>query len=577
MNTYGHPHPIPFFEQAIGTAQMGPLGNSPLPVALVDMPISAASYLYYKAQEIQKTVVWTPLEEGPGTRVDYTGADGWNEETGQFTTTSSIQVLDPLYVQYSAQSPVPDQEKRDEIRGYALSSAQLDPWPGKWMGIRAYAENLSGPYGVQQSEVANTMRYDLAPIPFESAQVEFTEANSTALLAWKTRLEDWLASEEEKVPPNEGLIADIERQQEAQLLIETQVGEQQAEVISWLAQVRTDFEEMFGYTETELDRLCRNSLAIEQEAFARWIAAEEKLEAYAATQGNLWRLRIPFRNWVTFELQRTFAGWYRTSNPLAPADNFNYGLAGAFQPALASADVPALCSAQLVFRFETLPPVLSEGDLKNAGTAACATIFETFSEEYPYPDTLQGGMGDPLSTEQIQSIARVAIGPRLIGTSPEMCSASRLKGDLPNTDPLLGILSCSLLSGVYSLSDPPVYFYINFQDIFDLQTGAPKELDLASVLPFEGSKAWAFQSPYATYQEGPPESADVSPLHELWQAIGLAYAEFNMGTALGPGVPVGTFRIATPGNVTIYQTPLYAAENTVLGLSITLQVITERT
>jgi len=110
-----------------------------------------------------------------------------------------------------------------------------------------------------------------------------------------------------------------------------------------------------------------------------------------------------------------------------------------------------------------------------------------------------------------------------------------------------------------------------------LQTGAPKELDLESVLPFEGSKAWAFQSPYATYEEGPPESADVSPLHELWQAIGLAYADFNTGTALGPGVPVGTFRIATPGDVTIYQTPLYAAENTVLGLSIALQVITERT
>ena len=576
MNTHGHPHPIPFYEQSLATAQIGPLGNSPLPVALVDMPISAASYLYYKAQEIQKTVVWTPLEDGPGTRVDYTGADGWNEETGQFTTTSSIQVLDPLLIQYTAQTPVPDQEKRDEIRGYALSSAQLDPWPGKWIGIRAYAENLSGPYGVQQSEVANTMRYDLAPIPFATAQTEFTDANALALAGWATRLQDWLTAEEAKVPPNEDLIADIERQQSAQGLIATQVGEQQTEVISWLTDVRADFEEIFSYTEEEADRLCRNALTLETEAFARWIAAEEKLEAYAVTQGELWRLRVPFQRWVIFELQRQTAGWWRSPNPLAPVDIYNYGLTGSIQKPLSSADVPALCSADLVFRFQALPPV-QEGDIKNAGTAACATIFETYSEEYPYPDTLEGGMGDPLSTEQIQSIARVAIGPRLIGTTPEMCQASRLKGDLPNTDPLLAILSCSLLSGVLSVVDPPIYFYINFQDVFDLTTGAPKELDLESVLPFEGSKAWAFQSPYAIYTEGPPESVDVSQLHELWGGIAEAYTAFNLATALGPGVEVGTFRIATLENATLYQSPIFAAENTVLGLSITLQVITERT
>jgi hypothetical protein len=597
MNTFGHPHPVPYYEQAIATAQIGPLGNTPLPVEILPMPVSASSYLHYKAKTIERTVEWTPLLEGPGSTIDYTEATDWDGE--KFISTSAINVIDPLAIMYSPQVPIPDQEKRDEIRGYALASAQLDPWPGKWMGIRIHAENFNGPYGVQQSEVAETMSYDLAPVSFEEAQAEFITANAQALLEWKIRLENWLAAESENVPQNLDLIADIERQIDAQIIIEEQVGEQQAEVISWVDSVRTDFEEIFGYTETELDKLCRNTLALEQDAFGRWIAAEEKLEAYAALQGSLWKLRIPFQKWVIFDMQKNVAGWFRSPNPAAPADIYLYNLAGAIQRPLstddieffATASIPALLPVNMIFKRTEMPRISSFDDPKNDGTSPCATIFEVYSDEYPYPNGIctypVEGLGtdqiQPLCTEQIQSISRVSIGPRYVGTTPEMVVASQIKGDLPNPRKLLTIGQCELLSGVVPegpTPDPevePAYsFTIYFQDVFDLETGQPKELDLEAVLPYEGSKEWAFKSPYAIYNPGPPESVDVGPLHELWGPIGEAWAEHNTQSFFLPGVPVGMFRILSMTETVLFESPLYASANTVTELNITLRVTEER-
>lgn len=591
MNTYGHPHPIPYYEQALGTAPMGALGNGAFPVALLEMPISAASYLYYRAKTISREVEWTPLLEGPGSTLDYTGATGW--DGSKFLTTSAINLLDPLAVSYVPAEEVSDQEKRDEIRGYALTSAQLDPWPGKWMGIRnAYVET-GNVYGVpQESAVSGVMKYDLPGMTFEEAQLEFEEANATALTAWATRLSDWLAAEQAKVPPDAEIIADIERQQAAETALATQVNEQAALVVTATQTTRQNYISTFGWTETEADKLARNLFALEQEAFARWIAAEEKLEAYAITTGPLWRLRVPFRKWVEFELQRNFGGWVRSQNPAAPGDIFEYGLTGAIQRPLttdafnvfSTAQVPALCTASLVMRFPELPTITSLEDLKNAGTAACATIFETYSDPYPYPngicsappETLTSEQLNGICSEQVQSIARVAIGPRYIGTSPELVAGSTLKGDLPATRTLFTVLDCELLSGVIPDTFPTESFSIFFPDVFDLATGLPKDLNLEGVLPYEGSKAWAFKSPYAIYSEGPPESVDVGPLHALWEKLGQAWADYNVSSAYAPGIAVGTFQIVSLGGKTLLQKTLYASANTVTALNLTLRVIEER-
>lgn len=425
--THGHPYPIPYYEQGFATAQVGELGNAPLPVGTLEMPISAASYLYYKAETVLRTIEFTPLSTGPGTRIDYTGATGWDGT--KFISTQTITMLDQLPTPVAYTVEVSDQAKRDEIRGYALATEQLTPHPGAWMGIRQADGWTEGTYSsLVQSESAATMSYDLAAEDWELAKAAFETANSAAITAWQTRLSNWLAAEQAKVPPNAALIADIERQQAAATLLTPQITAQGTLVEEEIDAIR-DALPMQAWTSEQIDAISKNLITLEQDAFARWIAAEEKLEAYAVTAGPLWQLRTPFKRWVIHQMQHQTIGWLRTPTPgTAQPDLEMLGFVGASLStealaALSSNSIPALSTVQIGALTRQL---LSFGDdsedYKNVGTPACATMFGVLYTLEP-------------TSAPIEGIVHVSIGPVLLGLTPEMCVGNLTKGFLPQYSP----------------------------------------------------------------------------------------------------------------------------------------------
>jgi hypothetical protein len=509
--TQGYPHPIPYYELGIETAQIGALGNTPLPVGLLEMPISAAAYLYFKAATFNRIVEFTPLAEGPGTRIDYTGATGW---TGtKFITSETISMLDSLPQPVPFTEQKTDQAMRDEIRGYALTSAPISTHPGAWMGIRQADAFTEGTYNtLVQSEVAATMNYNLSAQDWGMAKTDFEAANALAIADWDARLQEWLQAEQAKVPPNLPLIADIERQQDVVDVLTPQIGDQATLVEEEIDEIRAALPSI-GWTAEQIDALSRNLITIEQDAFARWIAGEEKLEAYAATRGPLWQLRVLFKRHVLFELQRQTIGWLRRPNPLtySEPDLLKLGFVGAgisteSLAALTSTSIPALASAQvgMLTRNFLGETGTGPGDWKNVGTGLCATMFEV-------PYTLPPDPESP-ATAPISGIIHASIGPVLLGVSPEMCVSNLAKGFLPQLNPSF--------------------------------------------------RLWDIES---------PEVYDA-----VWPTVESYWNQFNEISQSPAGTVVGKFRIETITGDALYECDLYANPSTVGAVNITLRTLTER-
>lgn len=425
--THGYPYPIPYYEQGFTTAQIGQFGNTPLPVGLLEMPISAASYLYYKAETLLRTIEFTPLGEGPGTRIDYTGATNW--DGSKFVSTESIAMLNQLPVPVAYTAEMSDQEMRNEIRGYDIDAPPAPNYPGQWMGIRQLDSFTSTTYGSQfvQSEVASTMAYNLPLQDYETSKTDFRTAIADAISAWQGRLSSWLAAEQLKVPIDPIVIADIQRQQDVIETLTPQINEQADLVEEAIDQYRIDLE-LIAWTVEEIDALSRNLLVLEIDAFVRWINAEEKLEAYAVTVGSLWKLRTNFKRLALQQLQFPTIGWLRRQDPRV--DDLaleSLGFVGAMTStadlaAISTGGIPALASAQIGCLTRELLYYDEFETYQNIGTPACATMFEV-------PYTLE-----PTSAP-VEGIVHVSIGPVLLGLTPEMCVSNVANGYLPQLIP----------------------------------------------------------------------------------------------------------------------------------------------
>jgi hypothetical protein len=408
MNTYAAPYPIPLLDSAQAQRPVGLSGNTPYPQGLLKMPIQIISWLLYRAITAQQVVEWTPLSEGPGTRVDYTGQPEWD---GQKFVHVGSQVLLPsptdiLNFWWGGQYNSP-QAARDGVRGYDVLTSE-DPdsesWtfekrPGQWMDAGPYSPFFYGTDG--------TMRYDV-PENWPAAGGEFTAGVSNAIVAWQERLQDWLAAEQLKVPQNPQLIAEIQRQAAISVTIGTQINAAAAKTLTAITNAETT------------NRLRTNWALFELDSYLQWIAAEEILEAYSATTMPLNLFRQDFAEWVRFLLSKDWYGSDRSLNLnlfLQEVRFLGAGLTtaalGAINtnqtPLLTTGGIPALTTGQIAINLTR--PLPFEGISPPYGyNKAFRTIFTLQLTEL---DTDGVTM---LTTDQI-----TAIGPAAIGLTPEAC------------------------------------------------------------------------------------------------------------------------------------------------------------
>lgn len=571
MTTHGYQFPIPIYQVGHAVRGPGPQGNTAYPIGILELPMSAAAYLFFRAATVQKTTEWTPLSTGPGARIDYTGATGWDGTKFVVQSTERF-VTDPLgiYQQAPPYGLASDQEVRDLIRGYDPLNPGPVTYPGVWMGIgQVSAEGTL-------SENDGTMRYDL-PGSWTQAQTDFTDSNTEALAGWLTRLQNWLAAEQAKPTPDAALIADIQRQIQVQAALVTEVGTAQTASITEAATQRQSIIDNGGTT-AEADQWGTNLLTAEQEAFARWIAAEELLESFSVTVFPLREMRVDFKRWALQMLQGKWLGWQRDLE----STGLGIGICGArlataMLGSLSSGGIPALGSAQLALNISRpLPNIVyaeTTADLKNAGTDALATIFQVSTDPY----TIDTG----LETRQVTSILTVGVGPATIGLSPAACSVQIGNGYvIPNYLPPVKIIDGGLESGETSeavtcpVDNPDCNPYVmRFFELYDSE-GAEIPYTGQLVGDVDGDKSWAFQSPYATYASGPPEVFNVTPLRTLWGPVASLVQALNVGTQ--NGVVCGKFRITNPDDAVIFETDLFTTPNTVGALNIIWKILTLR-
>lgn len=432
VNSYGLPHPIPLYQTAQAHRPAGQAGNTPFPLGLLQMPVQYISWLLYRAATFYEIVEWTPLSEGPGARVDYTGAVGWD---GIKFTAQTIPIFlpDPFPAQNSSwgsQYPTP-QAARDGVRGYDVFTAEnpnSESWsfllkPGQWID--------AGPWAPLTGRTDGTMRYDIAT-NWPGMQQVFTATINTELAAWISRLDAWLAAEQAKEPPNQALIADIQRQQNVAQALSPQIvsaGEIMMTLIS-------DSEDP--------DQLKTNAALQEIDSFLRWIAAEEILEAFSATEMPLNLFRRDFVQHVKFMLSRQWFGWDRNFlNSDSRCLFLGAGLTtAALQPistgeigALTTKSIPALQTGQIAVNFSQ-PFANISLDPPYGFNASFATIFTqqiTVIQTNDVPglssDQLPNLSSEDIGNFETNPITELtytqitAIGPVAIGFSAEACNA----------------------------------------------------------------------------------------------------------------------------------------------------------
>lgn len=408
MNTFAHPWPIPLGQIAHAHRKTAAAGNTPYPLGLLQMPMQSISWLLYQAKTAYQIIEWTPLTEGPGTRVDYTGAAEWDGEKFRHNG-PEVTFLNPLVFENWGGQYVTDNEARTGLRGYDVLTAEnptdsgwtYDRKPGEWMG--------AGPWASLDptTRTDGTMRYDV-PANWPTITGEFTSGVAAAITAWQERLQNWLDAEEAKVPPDSPLIADILRQIDVADAVGLQATQAASLMVDAITTLPTDNQ---GKT---------NLILQEVDSFARWLAAEEILEAFSVTVMPLTKFRANFGQWIRFLLSRQWFGWDRTFNQAGLQEVQFLGaglttaalgpLSTAEAPILASNALPALSTGQIAVNLTR--PLGGELNLNPpyGFNANLATIFTS------QISALASDGITILTSEQI-----TALGPAGIGLSAQAC------------------------------------------------------------------------------------------------------------------------------------------------------------
>lgn len=569
MNTFGTPYPIPLFEVAQLERTTGHNGNAPAPISFLEMSARAAAYLYYKADTIEETYEFEPLASGPGTRIDYSSAAGWDGTKAISTTVFSVINPLPEPIAYPGALYTSDLDARNAIRGYDIALytqpvPAIDAFgaagnPGYWMGIG------TGGIDVGTSFVDGSMRYNCAQT-YTADEAEFEGYVTAALSAWATRLTNWKASEEAKIPPNTALIADIERQQAAQVQLAAQTLLQRDNAVERVADLyQTLYDALPPAQKPLASHFGANLIAGERESFGNWIAAEELLEAYAVTVGSLQDRREPFR----LEAYRTnnglWFGWQRSGAfGSVGARLSTQGLA-----AMATNGIPALTSAQIGISLWQCPQVIVD-ELPQGAVDALRSVFE-IKNTY----SLIG------STDQLEGIVRTSIGPVTLGTSAAAANIGAFVPFMqPGRFPAVQILESGFLSGVGAgacpIDNPDCDPYIiRFGDVYDAQGQVRTPFNSDRAANAAGEKEWAFQTSIVTYSGDPGGTVDASQLATIWQPAASAIVSLNTGTTSNVS-QCGVFRIEAMNGEVLCEMPLYTQTGTVGGLNIVWRVLTER-
>ena len=187
MNSYGIQGPVPLYELGWETKSIGTLGNSPTPISFANLSATDATYLFFRAETIERRVEFTPLAEGPGELIDYSGAQGWDGTKA--ITTQAIAMWDPL-LPPAAWGPIyaDSAAARNGIRDYDVATWEppADPAdnlaqygaagaPGYWLGI--------GTDYIGGSIVDGTMRYNITG-DWGTMSAAFSAGVAAQLAAW---------------------------------------------------------------------------------------------------------------------------------------------------------------------------------------------------------------------------------------------------------------------------------------------------------------------------------------------------------------------------------------------------------
>lgn len=402
MNTHAAPEPIPILMGAQAQRPVGFYDNTPYPLGLLQMPMQAISWLLYRAATCQTIVEWTPLAEGPGTRVDYSGDPNWDGTRflvfGPEREIPNPQGISTYGVSWGLQYATP-QIARDEVRGYNVFTTEdpNDPdwsWakkPGQWINSGRFV-----PLDSPEITTEGTMRYDV-PANWPAMASAFTTSIATNLAGWLLRLQNWLAAEQAKVPPNINLIQDIQRQILVANALSTQIT---TAANSVLAEIETG----------DNDQGKTNSALLAMDSFARWVAAEEILEAFSVTTMPLNVFRRDIVGWIKFLLSKPWYGWEHVfSSQFTDVQFLGAGLSSAAFNSLTTNAIPALSTGQIAVNLSR-PLELPNLSPPYGYNPGFSTIFST-------PETVLESEPEPvLVPAQI-----IALGPVALGFTSEAC------------------------------------------------------------------------------------------------------------------------------------------------------------
>ena len=401
MSSEAYPFAIPLLQSALAKRPIDEFGNTPTPIGLLEMPMQWVSWLLYNAKRWQEVVEWTPLTTGPGTRVDYTGQDGWDGT--KFTIPSSVLLIgnttDVAPFTWGAQYATP-QAARDGVRGYnALTNENPSSpsWsypakPGAWIG--------SGPW--VDTDRDNTMLYR-GDTNWPSIKIIVSTKVTAALSAWLTRLNNWLAAEQAKVPQNAALIADIQRQ----ITVQTALAAQISSALELTFTKLDEYRQMLidgGETEAFANRFATLSAYEEHDSYQRWISAEEIMEAFSAKTMPLNLFRRDFVEWVQFLISGKYFGWTQPGLISVKGLAIGAGLTTQALGTMTSGAIPALSTARIGVQLAY--PQSVETDLNPPWTynSNLATIFTKQIVELSTDGITE------LTTDQITAIGPIAIG-----------------------------------------------------------------------------------------------------------------------------------------------------------------------
>lgn len=397
-NLSAYPFPIPFMQSARGVKPRDDFNSVPIPIGLLQMPVRLASWLLYKAASAQQVFEWTPLSDGPGTRVDYTGAPGW-DGTKFKVLGDPIELLDAAdFAEYFSRGAYDTpQAARDGVRGYDVFTTE-NPYGPNWSFDRIPGDWMIFPWGEGLNNIDKMMRRE-AVANWPTIKETARENASGAMQAWGDRLADWLAEENARVPKNELLIEDIQRQISVKEALVPQV-QKRIDADFVIADAFRQQMIDLGGSQAEADRFGTQYVCSLIEQYNLWIAGEEILEAFSVTNMPLNLFHRSFWQWVYLLLEGKWFGWDRFFGLIPEICFLGAGYTTEALSALSSNAIPALSAAQ---------------------------IGVTISQPVPKPQLIVSEYGFNRSfatyfTTPPPSITRTAIAPISLGFSAEACA-----------------------------------------------------------------------------------------------------------------------------------------------------------